>query len=341
VRFHSVVIASAIFISACGSASKGSQSPSSDKNAWLATLIDESQDSQFKIRPQDTLKDPTFGPILQNAEAQATPMLALMPGAKPAMDTFQKSELLIISVRKNDPADAVIIFEGVPDTVTVDTMNDPSGQPLFKKVEGSTGNAVEYDRNKGESADNTKALRLVTLHQMWIVGIGPAADRLHAAATSGKMEELHADSGPLFSASGVGDVIESAKKGDHPPQIQPAIDGLSRIDLQVEGGQTAHLKMAMTYADENAATTAQHFVQTTLDGVKAQKPDLKPTLDQMTLARDKAKVTFDAPLPADFIQAVMQSQQPQVPTTDAPPSPSGYPQPSAPPSKPKKKKKSY
>jgi hypothetical protein len=321
VRHRLLVVASAIFISACGSASKASQSPSSDKSAWLSTLIDESQDSQLKIRPQDALKDPTFGPILQNAEAQATPMLALMPGAKPAMDTFQKSELLIIAVRKNDPTDAVIIFEGVPDTVTVDSMNDPSGQPLFKKVEGSTGNIVEYDRNKGDSADNTKALRLVTVHQMWVVGIGPAADRVHTAAASGNMEELHADSGPIFSASGVGDVIESAKKADHPPQIPPLIDGLSRVDMQVEGGQTAHLKMAMTYADENAATTAQNLMQTTLDGAKTQKPDLKPTLDQMTLARDKAKVTFDAPLPADFIQAVMQRQQAQVPTTDAPSEP--------------------
>jgi hypothetical protein len=317
VRAHSLVIASAIFISACG---KGAATPSDktgDKSAWLATVIDESQDSQFTIRPLDALKDPTFGPILQSAEAQAAPMLALIPAAKPAMDTFQKSELLLISVRKNDPTDAVIIFEGVPDTVTVDTMNDPSGQPLFKKVEGSSGDVVEYDRNKGESADNTKALRLVTVHQMWMVGIGPAADRVHAAATSGKMEELHADSGPIFSASGVGDLIESAKK-DHPPQIQPVIDGLSRVDMQVDGGQVAHLKMALTYADENAATTAQSFVQTTLDGVKAQKPELKSTLDQMTLARDKAKVTLDAPLPVDFIQAVMQRQQAQVPTTDAP-----------------------
>ena len=265
--------------------------------------------------PQDALKDPTFGPILQNAEAQASAMLALMPGAKPAFDTFQKSELMIIAVRRNDPADATIIFEGVPDTTTVDTLNDPLGQPLFKKMEGSKGDVVEYDRDKGDGADTAHALHLVTVHQMWVVGIGPAAERLHAAATSGNMEELHAESGPLFTAIGVGDLIETAKK-DPPPQVQPIVNGLSRLDMDVEGGQTAHVKIAMTYADEKTATSAQNFVQTLLDGVKAQKPELKATLDQMQLARDNAKVSFDAPLPADFLQAVMQHSQVQ--SADAP-----------------------
>lgn len=317
-RLRSLVAVSALFISACGSTSKASQSPSSEKSAWLSTLIDESQDSELTIRPQDVANDPTFGPILQNAAAQAAPMLAMLPAAKPAFDTFQKSSVVIIAARKSDPADAVIIFEGVPDTLTVDMLNDPSGQPLFKKIDGAKGDAVEYDRNKNEGGgDPSNALHLVTLQRMWVVGMGTAADRLHTLAASGNMEELHADSGPLVKATGVGDLIDAAKKGDHPAQIQPMIDGLSRIDIEIDGGQTAHVKIAMTYADENGATTAQNFAQEMLDAAKTQKPELKPTLDQTMLARDKTKVSFDAPLSADFLQAVMQHPRAQ-PTSDAP-----------------------
>jgi hypothetical protein len=317
VRLRALALASALLVSACGG--KGSQSPSSSQSVWLATVIDPSQDSELTIRPQDLANDPIFGPILQTATARAAPVMALVPGAKPAFDTFQKSPVVVVAARKTDPPDAVIIFEGVPDSLTVDQLKDPSGQPLFKKIDGAKGDAVEYDRDKNQSGnDPSHALHLVTLHGMWVVAMGPAVDRLHAAAASGDMRELHAEPGPLVTVSGVGEMIAAAKKEDHPAEIQPMIDGLSRIDMQLEGGQTAQLKVALTYADVNSATTAQNFLRQTADGVKMQKPELKPTLDQMTLVRDDAKVSFEVPLSTDFIAAVTQRGSASATSNDAP-----------------------
>ncbi len=310
----------ALFNSACGSSNKPAQSaPAAEEKPWLSTLIDEDHDSQVRIRPQDAEKDPVFGPIIQRAETQAAPMLAMIPVARSGFATFEKSSLVIIATRRADPVDAVIIFEGVPESLSPATMNDPSGAPLFKRVDGTPADVDEYDRNKGDdgSLHSPMALHVATVHQMWVVALGPAVERLHNAVMSDKMEELHADPGPLFSATAVGDLVDTAKKSDHPPQIQPVIDGLSRVDFEVAGGTPTHVKISLTYADENAATTAQNFVQTTMTDVKTQKPELKADLDAMTLGRDKAKVTFDAPLPADFLQAVMQHS----PVADAPPPP--------------------
>jgi hypothetical protein len=320
VRLRSFFIGSALFISACGSGNKPAQSaPPPDTTPWLAGLIDEKTDAEFRIRPLAAEKDPVFGPIMQRAEDQVAPILAMTPIARSAFETFEKSSLVIIATRHTDPTDAVIIFEGVPQALSPASMTDPSGAPLFKRIETTSTTIDEYDRNKGDdgTSHGPMALHLAKLNQMWVVGVGPGADRLDAAVKSDKMEELHDDDGPILAVTAVGDVIETAKK-DHPPEIQPAIDGLSRADIDVEGGQTTHVKIALTYADENSASTAKDFVQTLLVAAKTKKPELKAAIDGMTLERDKAKVTFDAPLPADFLQAVMQHPQSQAVSADAP-----------------------
>jgi len=308
-HFVSAVMSCALVMSACGSSNKPAQSaPPPDTKPWLADLIDEKTDAELRIRPLAAEKDPVFGPIMQRAEEQAAPLLAMMPIARSAFETFEKSSLVIIATRHTEPMDAVIIFEGVPGALSPASMNDPGGAPLFKRMDGTPVTIDEYDRNKGDdgSSHSPMSLHLAKLNQMWVVGIGPGADRLDAAVKSDKMEELRDDGGPILAGTAVGDLVETIKKSEPPPEIQPAIDGLSRADIDVEGGQTTHVKIALTYADESSASTAKDFVETMLVAAKSKKPELKATIDGMTLARDKAKVTFEAPLPADFLAAVMQ-----------------------------------
>ncbi|MEO7112108.1 MAG: hypothetical protein ABI183_16815 [Polyangiaceae bacterium] len=312
-RFHLIgVIAAlscALVSSACGSSTKPAQSaPAADTKPWLSTLIDENQDAQFRIRPQDAEKDPVFGAIMQRAEDQLAPVLAMMPLARSAFATFEKSSLVIIATRRADPLDAVIIFEGVPDAQSPATMLDPNGAPLLKRIEGTPITVDEYEPTKKDdgNAHSPMAIQLAKVNQMWVVGLGAAADRVDAAVKSEKMEELHADSGPILAMTGAGDFLETIKKGDHPPMIQPVLDGLARVDMDVEGGQSTHVKIAMTYGNESDATRAKDFVELQLRAAKDQKPELKTAIDGMMLTREATKVSLDAPLSPEFLQAVMQ-----------------------------------
>ena len=290
---------------ACGGSGPAKSPGKETSTAWLRALVDDTSDPELIIRPHDAAQDPVFGPVLRRGEREAAASIGNVLVGQTSLKVFEESDLVIVAARHSHPLDAVLVFAGVPASASPEALVDEGGQPLWTKVAARVSGTTEYERvgTGKESSD----IRLVAFGRTWIMAVGPAIDRMYGALAIAPPESLEADKGPLFEAVLAGELLDAVKRrsaGD----LGPLLNGLLRANVEVEGGKSPAVTIALTYDSDEHATRASDFVKILLAIVDAKKPQFREYLKTITLSRDARKVIVKGPVPARMVQELLRGE---------------------------------
>lgn len=302
-----VVALFATLTAACGGAPAKAPVASEKSSAWLHVLVDDTSDPELRIRPHDAAQDAVFGPVLRRGEREAAASIGNVLVGQSSLKVFEESDLVIVAARHSRPLDAVLVFAGVPASASPDSLVDESGAPLWTKVQARIRETQEYERVG--TGRETGDIRLVTFGSTWIMAVGPAIDRTYTALSVAPPEPLQADRGPLFQAVIAGEllgVLRGRARGD----LEPLFLGLLRADLEVTGGKSPAVTLALRYdADEHAAKSTDFF-KILLALLDAKKPQFRDYLKSVTVSQDAKSVTVHAPVPPRMVEELLRAEQP-------------------------------
>ncbi len=308
----------AMLVAACGGAPAKAPVSGAKSSAWLHVLVDDTSDPELLVRPREAAQDPVFGPVLRRGEREAAASIGNVLVGQSSLKVFEESDLVIVAARHSRPLDAVLVFAGVPASASPDSLVDESGAPLWTKVQARVQGTSEYERVG--TGRETGDIRLVTVGSTWIMAVGPAIDRMYAALSVAPPEPLHADAGPLFQAVIAGELLGAVKsraRGD----LAPLVQGLLRADLDVEGGKSPSVTLALRYDAEEHASRSADFVKILMALIDAKKPQFRDYLKTVVLTRDARTVSMHAPVPPRMVEELLRAE-------------SAAPAPAAPPAKP-------
>ncbi|HEX7663649.1 MAG TPA: hypothetical protein VF407_04020, partial [Polyangiaceae bacterium] len=156
----SFVASSALVMVACGSSSKPSAQATDKSKDWYAALVDDTTDTQLRIRPNDLASDSFAGPLAARAHKEADSHIDDPAGAA-FVKAVDKSDVIVVAVRKLAPdTDAVVVIGGVPESSTPDSMVDASNKPFWTKIESPVVGVDEWQL-ADDTADHRKGILAV------------------------------------------------------------------------------------------------------------------------------------------------------------------------------------
>ena len=328
--YFSAVSSIAILPSCGGSPKHAGQSTDKPKD-WYSVLVDDSIDSQLRVRPNDLASD-AFAGTLSDRGGQAA-SARLDPAGAAYLKAIEKCDVIVVAVRKGKPdIDAVVIAGGVPASSTPDVMVDDAQKPFWKKVTSPVSGVDEWQRTSGGEED--QAVRLAVLPgNTWVVAASAISVERMNAAFAGGTPSAYAPDSPgggkgLVDVVVTGDALEKMR-ADVPPHGQPIVGTLKRATLRVDGGTSPGGHAVLEYADDSSAAQAE----STLTSLTSELPALK-LMGAFQIAHASSNVTVDLPI-SPAIRDLILAQA--AGSSDAPTS-TDRPQQVKPPTKSKKKK---
>ncbi|MGH7281144.1 MAG: hypothetical protein ACRELY_06455 [Polyangiaceae bacterium] len=294
-RFRIAAALVALTASACGGGggAKAKDATDTKSSDWFSKLVDDQTDSEIRMRPNDFATDSFAGPLVDTADKQASSKLD-NPAAAAMIKVIEKSDVVVVAVRKMKPADAVVVIGGVPSGTNPDGVVDSSGAPVWKKADSSPAGLDEWQLTSGSPDDQAGRLA-VAGGSTWVFGTGPAVARMNEALSGGSASAYAPDAAgggkDLFDITLAGDGLDTIKNDPRAPLPPPIASTLKHVSIVFDGGTSPGFHAKLTYADEPSAAQADQL----LNAMAARVPMMK-VIGDLKIAHSGSDLTADLPV---------------------------------------------
>ncbi|WP_394839754.1 hypothetical protein LVJ94_22975 [Pendulispora rubella] len=285
-----------------------------DDTGWVRDIVDGSRDLTVNLHPKKLSHDPIYGPLVRKASRLAAGESRSSYLGSTTLEVLEQSDEVLLAVRSSHPLDAVIIVSGVPSGVDVEKVRDDDGRSPWKEATRMPNGLLALSSRES----NPPGTLYVVGERTWVLGVGPAAERLHerlverGGRTTPRAPSTLAPSGnqkdaPL-SIKLQGELLDSLR-GVARSGLRPIFDQLSYVRLALASGDQGNLEAVFLYEQDKAAERAKGRAQELITVVPEKISPNLAFLRDATIERSGRSVQVTAKLPRQFLRGLADAEK--------------------------------
>ena len=289
----------ATLASACGGSSAPSRTGAAKRTeATWSDAFDSSPELLAVIHPRAIRRDPVYGPLLGRL-SQLAAARSPAAAATRSLEAFESAEEVLAALAED--GSGMIVMRGVRADLDPARIVDPEGRTLWRgNTTGVEKRVPEYVREEGA----VTASLFVLPERTWVIAVGDARARAREAfANPSGRPAWKYDRDALVSVRIAGPaLLRHVSKLRPTGQLNALGLHLQSLTLALPAGKEGSITATLTYADEEAAATAEVTVNRVIEVIKRNDVGRFRWLMSAVVARDEPRViTLRAPLPKELL----------------------------------------
>ena len=285
------------FASACGDSGAPPRTAAAKRTeaAW-SDAFDSSPELLAVIHPQAIRRDPVYGPLLGRLSQLAASRSAAAAATR-SLEAFESADEVLAALAED--GSGMIVMRGVRADLDPARIVDSEGRTLWRTT-GVATRVPEYVREEGGAT----ASLFVLPERTWVIAVGDARPRAREAfANPSGRPAWKYDRDALVSVRIAGPaLLRHVSKLRPTGQLNALGHHLQSLTLALPAGKEGSVTATLTYADEEAAATAEVMVNRVVEVIKRNNVVRFRWLMNAVVARDEPRViTLRAPLPKELL----------------------------------------